>query len=399
MRQESRSEQLSVLGAVLLERLDELAEAMTRRMIAEVPGYAGKPPVTYADLLVQARENLRTVFATIGDPERADTSFAELSGRERALAGVPLPLVMDSYRSAARFVWETLMAEARRRKPTLDAGDVEAMATVNWLNFDTFTQAMATAYRDATAAKVLAHEHERSALVEALLEGRITDAHTLWEAAEILGISRTGPFVVVAARVPEVGRQALAEIEAVLRLHGIASAWRLLPDVHVGLVVVPGDTQLKQLVAALDRQAAQPVGVSPAFDSLERTGAALRLAEIAMAGSRPKALVTVFDEAPLAVTAAAAPEVSARVVRSVLGRLSALPAADRLILLDTLEAWLNAGGSADVAAGRLFCHPNTVRHRLRRLTELTGRALTVPRDVTELVLALEAFRQGSPPPW
>jgi DNA-binding PucR family transcriptional regulator len=41
------------------------------------------------------------------------------------------------------------------------------------------------------------------------------------------------------------------------------------------------------------------------------------------------------------------------------------------------------------AAEVLFCHPNTVRHRLRRIEKLTGRSLTRPRDVAELCLVSE----------
>jgi hypothetical protein len=42
----------------------------------------------------------------------------------------------------------------------------------------------------------------------------------------------------------------------------------------------------------------------------------------------------------------------------------------------------------------LFCHPNTVRHRLNRVTEHTRRSLTDPRAVTELTLALQADYLG-----
>jgi DNA-binding PucR family transcriptional regulator len=108
------------------------------------------------------------------------------------------------------------------------------------------------------------------------------------------------------------------------------------------------------------------------------------------------ARVTVFDRAPLAVTAASSPEVVSRVLDSVLGPLAGLPAAERDVLLDTLEAWRDCGGSATEAAARLFVHPNTVRHRLRRITATTGRTLTAPRDVAELCLALEAARQALP---
>jgi DNA-binding PucR family transcriptional regulator len=65
---------------------------------------------------------------------------------------------------------------------------------------------------------------------------------------------------------------------------------------------------------------------------------------------------------------------------------------DRAILLDTFGAWLDHGGSADEAARRLYVHPNTVRYRLRRLEERTGRTLSDPRHIAELSLAFEVDR-------
>jgi len=37
----------------------------------------------------------------------------------------------------------------------------------------------------------------------------------------------------------------------------------------------------------------------------------------------------------------------------------------------------------------MFCHPNTVRQRLRRLETDTGRPVNNPRDATELFIAVE----------
>jgi DNA-binding PucR family transcriptional regulator len=65
---------------------------------------------------------------------------------------------------------------------------------------------------------------------------------------------------------------------------------------------------------------------------------------------------------------------------------------DREILLHTLDVWLDCGGSADLAAERLFCHPNTVRQRLRRIEDRTGRSLAKPRELAELSLALDVER-------
>ena len=65
------------------------------------------------------------------------------------------------------------------------------------------------------------------------------------------------------------------------------------------------------------------------------------------------------------------------------------------MLLDTLNAYLDHDGSAERAAEVLYCHPNTVRYRLRRLQELTGRSLSDPHGIAELAAAAYAVRLSS----
>jgi DNA-binding PucR family transcriptional regulator len=156
---------------------------------------------------------------------------------------------------------------------------------------------------------------------------------------------------------------------------------------------------LDDLVDVLREQAERRVGVSPSYDDLSRTGDALRFAKVALrGGDAGSAAVTVFDDSPVAVATAGAPDVMARVAAQVLGPVEALPDDERTLLLDTLEAWFDSGGSAEEAAKVLYVHPNTVRTRLRRIAERTGRSLTDPRGITELSLALRAVRQTPRPP-
>ena len=49
--------------------------------------------------------------------------------------------------------------------------------------------------------------------------------------------------------------------------------------------------------------------------------------------------------------------------------------------------------SANAAGAELFCHPNTVRYRMRRIEAGTGRVLANPGDVAELVTAVRAWRE------
>jgi PucR C-terminal helix-turn-helix domain/GGDEF-like domain/alpha/beta hydrolase fold len=271
---------------------------------------------------------------------------------------------------------------------------VQAVCTARvFLAQDTFTQAMTSAYRQQLNAQILEQEEERSALVEALLSRRITDTQSLWEAADLLRLPTSGPYVVVAAELPAIGKLGLPAIESKLSTRDIRSAWRLLPDLQVGIVHLRSSATpdaLGTLIEVLRQTATTRVGISPPFHDLSETSGALRFARLAVIG-KPSAdsLVVVFDDTPLAVAAVSAPEVMAKTKSSVLGRLNELAAEERTILLDTFQAWLQAGGSANDTAAKIFCHPNTVRHRLRRIEELTGRSLSRPKDIAELCLAFE----------
>ena len=64
-------------------------------------------------------------------------------------------------------------------------------------------------------------------------------------------------------------------------------------------------------------------------------------------------------------------------------------------LLDTLTTYLEQGSSLEGTARMLFVHPNTVRYRLRRVTELTGFTPSVGRDGHTLWTAIiPAGRRG-----
>jgi DNA-binding PucR family transcriptional regulator len=63
-------------------------------------------------------------------------------------------------------------------------------------------------------------------------------------------------------------------------------------------------------------------------------------------------------------------------------------------LLDTLTTYLEQGSSLEATARLLFVHPNTVRYRLRRVTELTGLSPTDARAAFALRISLVLGRFG-----
>ncbi|MGX5188330.1 helix-turn-helix domain-containing protein [Streptomyces avermitilis] len=71
-----------------------------------------------------------------------------------------------------------------------------------------------------------------------------------------------------------------------------------------------------------------------------------------------------------------------------LAPLLALPARRGIPLLLTLLTHLQCGDNAVLTAGRLHIHEQTVRYRLRRITELTGRPGYAPAERLDLMLVL-----------
>ena len=62
------------------------------------------------------------------------------------------------------------------------------------------------------------------------------------------------------------------------------------------------------------------------------------------------------------------------------------------VLNTTLEAYLDCGGSVEACSRELYIHPNTVRYRLKKIAEATGRDPTNPRDAYVLRIAATVGR-------
>jgi hypothetical protein len=66
------------------------------------------------------------------------------------------------------------------------------------------------------------------------------------------------------------------------------------------------------------------------------------------------------------------------------------------VLLDTVSAYLDSGGSIEATARALYVHANTVRYRLKRVADLTGYNPLNPRDSFTLRVALTLGRLLTP---
>jgi DNA-binding PucR family transcriptional regulator len=163
---------------------------------------------------------------------------------------------------------------------------------------------------------------------------------------------------------------------------------------QVGIVHAASDRKLGTVVALLSHTTTARVGVSAAFGDLRDTPRALHFARVMLRGPTDStSSVAVFDGSILATAAVSAPEVMVQTVGAALEGFGDLADYDRETLFETFRVWQDNDASVLGTAEVLICHPNTVRHRLRRIEKHTGRSLSRPRDLAELCLAFEVHRR------
>lgn len=386
-----------VLGRALLAQLDALTDTLVEAILRENPSYSGPGRTPRDDLYLSCHDNLRRILqALTGDADPAADPFdaPRATGRRRAEQGMPLESVLHSYRVGFRVIWEGLVAEARDR-----GGDgLEALvsaATEVWELVDVFSSAVADSYRSTEADLARRGDRRRDALVDALLEGRGAERSVAADAAAALDLPEHGRYAVAVLAGEEVPRTGVAEA---LRPRGLRCAWRTRSDREI-LLVALGQRTPADLAAALGTVDDLRAGVSPAVDGLAEVDVAHRLAETALralpAGEPAVAELDTRLPGALLVTA---PDLAARLVDRALGGVLALEREERKVLLQTLRAWLETGGSAGQTAARLYCHRNTVLNRLRRLEGLTDRSLERVDHLVEWSLALLALDVLPPDP-
>jgi sugar diacid utilization regulator len=332
---------------------------------------------------------IATLVQCTGRPARID-SYENVAGpiaarvREVGVrAAVGVPIIVDGR------VWGLAAVGSYQRGPMPADTEVRVSRFAELI-----ASAVVAGYRDEQKRQLLAEASRRSNLIDSLLEGRAFDEWSLRKVAGDLRLPINGPFVVIAAQVLSAGDEPLPEIEAKLRSLDIFSAWRLLPDLQVGVVHVKSHQKLDTVVGLVSRMTTARVGVSAAFEDLRDTRRALHVARVMLRGPTDStSSVAVFDGSILATAAVSAPEAMIKTVGAALDGFGDLPVEDREILFETFRVWQDNDASVRGAAEVLICHPNTVRQRLRRIEKHTGRSLSRPRDVAELCLAFEVYRR------
>ncbi|MEU3922227.1 helix-turn-helix domain-containing protein [Streptomyces sp. NPDC029004] len=377
---------------VLLERVPRLTDLLIDELQAHSPQFDLAVPRDehWQQINEAMRYGIEALAASRSAPRR-DLRYAERLGRQRAEQGLALDLVLYAYRHAGYLVWDELLEIVTDKNP--DALPVLVhLASDVWAGVDRQASTVADAYRDTEQEMQRRSDERVQALLDALLEGRSTPGLAS-SAAAGLDLPEQGRYAVVVVRVERAaGREPFRRVATA---QGLRFFWRMRTDYEIAVVALEAGVGLTELSAVLHRHCQGPGGISPVVPGLADLGLARRLAETALrtCGPDTRGIVRLDEHLPTALVVSQ-PELAARLIADVFGPLLDLDPADRAVLLETLDAWLECGGSAGRAATRLYCHRNTVFNRLRRLEQLTSRSLGRPRDLIEMTLALDAFRLG-----
>ena len=254
------------------------------------------------------------------------------------------------------------------------------------------------------AAEVYAGAAEARGAWDARLEALVVDAVLRGEAddsmrsrASALGWGDVAHVTFVVGRTPAGpggAVPAVDELRRSVREHGVEA---LAIVQRQRLIAILGGTQepLAVVAGVADCFGPGPVVVGPTVPHLFAAGRSARsaLSGLAAAGAWPDAPRVVESDALLPERALAGDPPARRILVDRIHRpLSSVAQAP---LLATATAYLETGGSLEATARRLFVHPNTVRYRLGRISEVTGYDLTAPREAWTVRIALAISRLGT----
>lgn len=314
------------------------------------------------DIARHTRSLLAAAVRAIADrrgPTTAELDFIEGLAVVRAQQQIPVGSVLTAVHVASRPVWR------RSRELAAERGvPLELLIDARDLYDDWAEQVRArliVAHRDAELDRARSLRDRRVELLRRALDGGPVAAVAVTEA----GLDASRPVWVVHATPPD--EAAAARLEVALRGEA-ADLFATLDGVLVGVVQRRPDPPQPGL--------GSPVGVVGPVSADELDVAALRARWTHDAAVLEGAQgVRSWDRSAAMVALASRPDLATALATSLGDRLAG-EGRFAAALAATVVAYVEHDLRVDPTAASLYVHPNTVRHRLRRFTDLTGLPLT-----------------------
>ncbi|WP_329234035.1 helix-turn-helix domain-containing protein [Streptomyces sp. NBC_01460] len=311
----------------------------------------------------------RAVAARRG-PTEAELSFVSELGTARALQGVPIEAVLSAIHVAERAIWsrarETAAEEGVSAGLLLDAREL----------YDDWSEAvrarLITAHRMTEVARALPAANRDAALLRRLLAGGSAAALAATEA----GLTGTDGLWVLLARPGDTLPATTGDRTPGDRAPGDRASSDRTPGDRAPALLALVDGLLTGVLTRAPGSAPVPGGsvagvAGPAGP--EELAAARRLALAALTAAEAAGrtgVVHIADVASLAAVLDRA-DLSSALADHHRPALAALGGNARAVAR-AVGTWLEADRDITAAAAALFVHPNTIRNRVQRFTQVTG---------------------------
>ncbi len=376
--------------------LPDLAEEVVAEVWERLPGYEGTR-MRRSDLEQVVLPNLTAALDALAEerrPAQDELRRAEVLGEGRALQGVPIDGVMQSWRTAERLLLDRLLLVGA----SLEVEQLREATKRLGAIFDLLTGASLAAYRRAQDEVTVHFERLTTDLVARLVAAEHVDPEEVAARARLIEVDAARPYQAAALGLRPADPVTMARARRhVLAAIGVRAPGRILAGAHLEHVVllVPmwnGDAVQHALQRALDRPelgAAVFCGLGDPQARLADVGAssaqAVAALGVGLRDGRARQVVPFVDVLP-EVLLLHNPDTARRLVTSRLG-----PLLDRPPLIDTLRAYLASGLSVRRTAATLGVHHNTVTYRLTTIRDRTGRNPATALATPDLLLALRAL--------
>lgn len=397
---------IEAIVAGLQQRRVALSDEMVEAIRTEILAY---DPIG-ADVVEDVREHCEAHAAVLlevaGDgrlPRREELEFARRAAARRVRQGVPIDGLLQAFRIGHRVVWDAILRESQATPAGREAAIALARPAMEYI--DVASTQVAEAYLKEEQRLMATADRERRDLLENLLAGSPPGPEQLPHPIAP-GLSAEGPMLVFVARPgesPQLDGHVLQHAADALAARISADALVVARQGEVvGIIPLAGYGEAPEAARSLRAaraHLAERRGMSFTIGSgnvcVGFAGIARGYHEAHHARARAgegRGVVALSELSPFEYLTASVDDGAWQVVAQKGRRLLEADEREHGAVGDTLLAYVECDLNAGRAAQRLVVHPNTVRYRLRRIAELTGRDPRRFEDLLELVTVIRMAR-------
>jgi hypothetical protein len=390
---------IAALRDTLAARIDDLADAATQLILAEIPAYRDATPALRDDVKAHVLSHLRISLSTFSEarPVTREELLFVRGHAARRVGHIPIAEFVNAFYVGERVLWEAALASAHdddsRRAALVFASHLPRY-------FEVATTHAAEVYIEAEEQLAATGERIRRDLLEDLVAGLPVVAGPRMDAARAAGLEPRGPCLVVsAAATPAPDDESLLRSAAAALARAVGGRLAPLTVVRHGkidLVARAPDRGADGVQHRLERAQRRlgdgglslAIGVSTVVSGLDQIADAYREAERARAS---------LDSAPgvVALTAMSAFDyltlrrdpTASRLIPNQIQEFVDDDARYGGVLIGTLSEYVASDLNARRAAERLHIHVNTAHYRLGKIAERTGCDLHRFADLVEILIA------------